>query len=135
MVHGPGNEFRLALAGIPDGKGDGGELRTIIRMVAADELAHLDPLLLRRLLPLSATYEAAELLAALHEFVEAGGQLSGGQLVLASLASLGFSYRQDAAGTSVSSCHNTTILREAWYDLKGVWQLACRPEVASGLWP
>ena len=123
-----------------DGQGAGDlqnaeRLLSVIRLAAADKTVRLDAHLLGRLMIRSDQSDTAGLNAAVLAFVDAGGRPSGGQLVLMSLASLGFTFQFGALGTEVSSCHNVSCLRGAWYDLKSVWQLTSRPEVARELWP
>ena len=119
------------------GRGEDGEMLTVLSMAAADDRTPLTAQLLSRLIPLGLLMndDAATLNAGIAAFVGGGGRPSGGQLVLASLASLGCSYGLGVQGCRVTSNHNTTTLRGAWYDLKSVWQLANRPDVACALWP
>lgn len=102
--------------------------RSVTRIAAQDNA--LTPNLLRWLMA-DYSFGAAEFVL----FVDAGGQPTGDQLALACLGALGFTTPFAQDGASITAFHNTTTVRDAWFDLKSVWEIATRPEVQSKLWP
>ena len=105
-----------------------GVFRPVIRIAAQDN--SLTPDLLRWLM-VDYSFSAAELVP----WVDAGGRPTGDQLALTCLGALGFTTPFVQNGASVMAFHNTTTVREAWYDLKSIWELVVQPEVQSKLWP
>ena len=105
-----------------------GVFRPVIRIAAQDN--SLTPDLLRWLM-VDYSFSAAELV----QWVDAGGRPTGDQLALTCLGALGFTTPFVQNGASVMAFHNTTTVREAWYDLKSIWELVVQPEVQSKLWP